>query len=523
MSKATDLLTALYDKGVRLWLDNGQIRYRATHGALNSEQVDALRDLKQEVIAALFDKNETAVDGKKDVAQIITLAPLTFRQESLWNAVQQDPPGSNRMVPHALRLHGPLSVDALRRGLSAVVHRHEALRTTIALVDGTVKQRVHQPPESSLHFIRLTHMPKVEAEAEAQSAVLNIFTRPVDLAVGPLFRAALISVLNNEHVLAVSVHHIVTDAASFSLFFKELWLFYNDFVLSKSTHYPPVEMQCADYARWQHSTHFQWHEEYWRGRLANATRLKFPVDPPSSVGKQRHAAGGAFSLGMKLSNLLHEFSRRERMALGIVVLALYAAFVSHSCNQRDLILPFQARGRPYPEHLNMMGYFAHPLLLRIEMTGQETFHQVLQLVSCELFNAEEHTDCGKLIAIAPHFMEGGLFQWYTYAHWDFGETVPIRGSDGSSVITVEEFVLQEDTTPGTEWMETDIMFHLHDAKSEILGFVMYRLDLFTSERIQKLMQEFKALAEYAITHPADRLSEFTAWAGAHDTFELRPN
>jgi hypothetical protein len=197
----------------------------------------------------------------------------------------------------------------------------------------------------------------------------------------------------------------------------------------------------------------------------------------------------------------------------MVVLALYAALIMYKCRQTDFVLPFQDTGRLHPQHIDMMGYFAHPLFLRIVATGEETFTELLQLVTREFFAAHRHTDCGKLLGLIPHLLSGGLFQWFSNKEVDSAKVLRGDTLEATGALSISEELLVDDCDRrSVELVESDIMISLQETARGMEGFVMYRTDLFTSRTIDRILEELLGLAEYVSERPRARLCSFTTWA-----------
>lgn len=506
------LLALISEKGLRVSISDGEMRCRATKGSLTQEEIASLREHKRGLVSVLSMSREPMPLRSEEIAlEPISLAPLTYRQQSLWRLIQRDCSGSSRLVWQAFRLQGPLNVHALRRSVDAVSRRHEALRTTILNVAGIPLQRIAAHPLSSLEITALDDLPeKEDAENEVQHLIWKQVTTPIDLALGPLFQAKLFCLRRDEHVFSVTIHHMVTDADSVKCLFKELSLLYEQFHRGMEPSMPSVRTQCADYAVWQRSSNFQWHEDYWREKLQAAPQIRFPTDPGVATTESMLAAGMAFSFGATLRSALHHLARQESSSVGMVVLAIYASFIEYKCRQHDFVLPYQITGRLYPEHSDMLGFFAHPLALRITLTGEETFSELLRLTTREFLISYQRTDCGKLLETTPHLSNGSMFQWASQENQVSDSTPNLLDLHRLSV-TTEDKLMGGDTTGMRERFELDIMISLHDSGHAVDGWVLYRTDLFTAQTVQRGLGELQLLMRFVTQRPHARISEFRHW------------
>lgn len=502
METPSELIAHLQRAGARLWVDDGRLRIRTTYGLLPPEDVASLRRLKTQIASTLLDTPLNGRNPTKSGLDSINIQPLTYRQQSLWRLMQLDQTGASRLVSSTLRLVGRVDVEALNKSLRSVLDRHEALRTTIIELDGAPLQDITSCVEFPLEVVPLSQ--------DVQSILHSLITTPPTLPSEPLFRAKLIFLSPHESVLAVVAHHLITDAISMEIFWSELWQLYADFARGSTASLPNVGMQCGDYAIWQRSERFPWNAAYWQQRIDRASRIQFPTEHPTRGSRTGVGAFLLLSLSSSANRSLRDIARRENATLGAVVLTLYAALIMHECRQYEFALPFQVTGRLYPEHINMMGYFAHPLLVWIRATETDSFSQLFQQVSREFLKAQQNTDCGKLLVQSPELFSGGMFQWSSYVDI-LGDhslrDVTRTGLEGGLV--AEEFPFKFDIDNAVELVEHDVMLCLYESKTGIGGYVIYRKDLFTRETIRRVIANLERVCEFAAAHPQEPLSTFS--------------
>lgn len=505
----TELISRLNRAGVRLWVDEGRLRVRMINEPLPSEDVALLRTLKSQVVTALLQDKGTSTQTS---TRSINAAPLTYRQESLWRLMQVDQTGASRLVSQALKLAGQVDIAALDKSFCCIVDRHEALRTTISHRDGIPLQNITTHAASPLEVI---HVPRVADEAEpahqiVQGILRSLVTTAPNPLVGPLFQAKLLVISSQESVLAVMVHHLITDGVSINLLWNEFWQLYGGLIDGHIPDLPKVEVQSGDYAIWQRSDRFPWNQEYWQEKTQKASRILFPVG--SSTARSRTGSGAfhPLSLTPTSSHALRELARRENTMLGTVVLALFAALIIHQCRQYEFALPFQISGRPYPQHVNMMGYFAHPLIVWIRASETDSFSQLVQQVAREFLQAQRFTDCGKLLSRAPGLFTGGLFQWFSKGDLSNSHlAADILKSGAPGCFIAEEYPIALTSEDTVELVEQDIMLCLQETSSGMDGYVLYRVDLFTRDAIQLLARDLQALCEFVTSRVHDPLSTFS--------------
>ena len=505
-----DFVDRLQRAGVRLWVDEGRLRVRTTHGDLRSEDLSSLRLLKTRIATLLLDLQSDQLTPGQTAARSINMAPLTYRQESLWKLMKIDRTGASRLVNSMLRLKGQFDLEALEKSFRTVIGRHEALRTTII-------ERTGQPFQSiaprAVFSLEVVHLPSTPNECgcdirDVQNILHSFVTTALKIPGEPLFQGKLVSLSREESVLAVVAHHLITDAISMALFWSELWHLYPEFAHGAAPDLPKVEMQCGDYAIWQRSEYFPWKADYWQSPTNDIPRILFPSDYPTPRSRTGIGAFETLTLTPLSTQSLHDLASRQNVTLGMVVLTLYAALVIHECRQYEFVLPFQVSGRLYPHHINMMGYFAHPLLLRIRATATDSFAQLLTRVSEEFLQAQGHSDCGKLLALTPDLFSGGLFQWSSYMDFVGDQSLNDIRNEAGGAFTAEPFQLAFDIEKSTELVEQDIMLSLFESKTGIGGFAAYREDLFTRNTVRQIFSRFESLCEFSNKHTHDPLSTF---------------
>ena len=502
METLHELVARLQRAGARLWVDDGRLRIRTTHGQLPPEDVASLRRLKTEIASTLLDTPPNGLHPSKAGLRSINIAPLTYRQESLWRLMQLDQTGASRLVGSTLRLVGRVDVEALNRSFRNVVDRHEALRTMIIERDGDPLQDVASCVETPLEV--------VPPAQDVQSILHSLIMTPPALPIEPLFRAKLILLSPHESVLAVVAHHLITDAISMELFWSELWQLYGAYAHGSALALPKVSMQCGDYAIWQRSERFPWNTAYWQEPIHRATRIQFPTEHPARRSRTGVGAFLLLSLSSNAAQSLRDIARRENATLGSVVLTLYASLIMHECRQYEFALPFQVTGRLYAEHINMMGYFAHPLLLWIRATETDSFSQLFRRVSREFLQAQQNTDCGKLLVQSPELFSGGMFQWSSYVDILGDQSLrDVTGNGLEGTLVAEEFPFEWNIDDVVELVEHDIMLCLYESKNGVEGYAIYRKDLFTRETIRRVITDLERLCEFVAAHPQEPLSTFS--------------
>ncbi|WP_275761271.1 non-ribosomal peptide synthetase [Ralstonia pseudosolanacearum] len=344
---------------------------------------------------------QAIVRGQGSALPAITAAdrsgplPLSFAQQRLWFLAQMDGGSEAYHIPVGLRLQGELDEDALRRSLDRIVARHEALRTRFEVQEGQVVQRVVSADVGlTLDWVDLStdesseHQLGLLAEAEARA--------PFDLEQGPLIRGCLVKLDEQEHVLLITAHHIVSDGWSLGVLARELGSLYEAYRAGKADPLPALPIQYADYAVWQRrwldGGELQRQGAYWEQALAGApTLLSLPTDRTRPA--QQDYAGGSVEVvfDAELSTGLRKLSQRHGTTLFMTVLAGWSVLLSRLSGQDEVVVGSPVANRTRSEVEGLIGFFVNTLALRVEVGGAKV-SELLDRVRAKVLEAQAHQD-----------------------------------------------------------------------------------------------------------------------------------
>ncbi|HEY4575612.1 MAG TPA: condensation domain-containing protein, partial [Thermoanaerobaculia bacterium] len=343
-------------------------------------------------IAGLRDDGAAALPPPRPVPREGQGDPLSFSQERLWFLQRLAPESSAYNVPGALRLRGPLRPGVLARALAEIVHRHEALRTVLREGAGGVPVQVVLPPPA-------VPLPVVDlrAEGEAERLLAQEAARPFDLAAGPLVRALLLRLGEEEHLLAVVMHHAVSDAWSLGILLRELTALYAAFAAGASSPLPALPLQYADYARWQREQlageRLESELAHWRRALAGAPEtLDLPVDRPRPAAPTNAAGRQPVALPPALAAGLRALARRQGWTPFMVLLAAFDALLARLTDQRDLVVGVPVANRNRLETEGVIGFFTNTLALRLDLAGDPSFRALARRARAAALAAYAHQD-----------------------------------------------------------------------------------------------------------------------------------
>ncbi|MFL5384881.1 MAG: amino acid adenylation domain-containing protein, partial [Longimicrobiaceae bacterium] len=310
-------------------------------------------------------------------------APLSHAQRQLWVLERMQPGTAAYAVARPLQIHGPLDTAALERALDALRARHETLRTTFAEREGGPVQRIHPPLPVPLPVDDLSSLPEEAREAEVRRRVDADANTGFDLEAGPVFRARLLRLAEDEHVLLLCMHHVVTDGWSLGVLQRELGALYAAFARGRSDPLPPLPLQYADFALWQdewlRGERLERHLAFWRRALEDAPpALELPTDRPRPAVQSFRGEGARFNVPTALAERLRGLGREEGATLFHLLLAGLRLVLSRHAGQDEVVIgtPVANRGRTEVEPL--IGFFVNLLPLLTAVPGDPSFRALVR-------------------------------------------------------------------------------------------------------------------------------------------------
>jgi amino acid adenylation domain-containing protein len=431
--------------------------------------------------------------------------PLTFAQQRLW-FLDQLQPGNAALNLHAsVRLDGPLNVAALRGSLDEVVKRHEVLRTTFSSTDGRPFQVVHPRLAPEVAEFDLGEPATARREAEAQRLMTEEGRRPFNLSEGPLLRASILRLGEQEHALLLTVHHIVCDGQSMNILVREMAQLYEAFVNGEAAPLGELEIQYADYAAWQrHALQGDAVRKnliYWKEQLKGPLRgLHLTTDKPRPTAQTYQGATYRFELAKSLSESLERLSLQEGVTLYITMLAGFESLLYRYTGQDDIIIGSPLANRNRPETEGLIGLLLETLALRVDLSGNPTFRMLLGRVREATLGAYAHGDLPFDLLVerlrpTRHANYTPLFQvWFVLNH-AAAQTQEVAG------IKIEPLQIDRG---GAQF---DLALSFIASESGVTGHLDYDVLLFEAETIAELVKHLVIVLEAVAADPDQRLSD----------------
>jgi amino acid adenylation domain-containing protein len=431
--------------------------------------------------------------------------PLSFSQQRLWFIDQLEPGNNAFNVPIAIRLTGRLDAGALERSINEIVRRHEALRTSFTIIEGKPRQVIDPLQAVHLPVFDYSELDEDEREARVRQLSAQEASDSFDLSHGPLLRARLLRLASDEHVLLLTMHHIVSDGWSMGVLIKEVAALYEAFAAGQPSPLPELPVQYADFAVWQR----EWLQgevlerqlNYWREQLGGAPAvLELPVDRARPAVQSFRGAVHGFELGEELRQGLERVSRREGATLFMTLLAAFQTLLGRYSGQSDIVVGSPVANRNRAETEGLIGFFVNMLVLRTDLSGNPSFRELVGRVRETALGAYAHQDVPFEKLVEELQPERDLSRSPLFQIEFVLQNAPVSElkSSGLSMSPVE---VEIQTT------HHDLSLLMEETDRGLTGWVRYNTDLFDEATIKRLEEHFKTLLEGAVADPERRVAE----------------
>jgi hypothetical protein len=398
-------------------------------------------------------------------------------------------------------MEGPLDTIALQMSVNTIVERHEVLRTDFVDVNGKPVLSISERLMLEIPLIDLRPLPENE---KIKELIARETGRPFDLTRAPLLRVALVRLADNEHILLMTMHHLICDAWSIGVFMRELVACYNSFTTETNPSLPMLPVQYVDFAAWQRKqltgSPLQKQLEYWRDRLAGAPAvISLPTDRPRPPNRSFQGARRSFVISKEIREQLKKLARSESATLFMTLLAAFQSLLSCFANETDIVVGSPIAGRNRPETEPLIGYFVNTLVLRADLSGDPTFRESVGRTRETALGAFANQDLPfeKLVEdLNPKRTAAynPLFQvWFVMQQ-------PFAGRQEFNGLTVQ--YLDSDTT----LTRHDLQLSVWESAQGLEGAFTYSTALFDAETIDCFVEQFKVLLAAIVEQPEIRLS-----------------
>lgn len=433
--------------------------------------------------------------------------PLSFSQQRLWFIDQLYHASSFYNIPIAFHIQGNLNITALEQSLNEILKRHEVWRTNFKLVNGEPIQVITPQLTWNLSIINLEHLSGKDWESEVKQFAAQESKKTFNLAKGLLVRATLMRLSQKEHVLLVTMHHIVTDGWSCGVFLRDLSTLYGAFSTNQPSPLPELPIQYADFAVWQRASiqgeFLATQLNYWKEQLKGELPvLQLPTDRPRPNVSTFTGAKQYFTFSTILTNALKQLSKQADATLFMSLLAAFNILLYRYTDQKDILIGSPIANRNRTELEGMLGLFVNTLVLRNNLSGNPSFRELLHRVREVTLDAYAHQDLPFEMLVEELQPERDLSRNPLY------EVMFVLQNTPSSMQEVSGLTLRTlEFDSGTA--QLDIFLSMSESEEGLTGYLEYNTDIFDSKTITQFINNFQTLLENIVANPEQHLSELS--------------
>lgn len=426
---------------------------------------------------------------------------LSFAQERLWIIDQLRPDTSIHNMRAALRLKGSLNIAILEQSLREIVRRHEILRTTFTTVNEKPIQVISPNIDIKLSMIDFREIPESEQKIQIEQITKQEFEQPFDLALAPLWRFKLMRLSEEEYVFLRTVHHIVFDGWSYSVFMRELAVIYESLSSGMPLPFGDLPIQYADFAQSQR----QWLQDkvlesqlnYWKQQLSGSlSSLKLPLDYsrpsiPTFQGNRQ-----SLMLPKNLVKRVKELSVKEEVSLFVTLLSAFKMLLYQYTKQEDIIICSPVAGRNQVETKKLIGYFNNILPMRTSLEGNPSFLELMDRVSKVTLGAYEHQELPfQKLANCINILNIPLYR-VVFALQNTPSQPLKLGEVDISYLDVD-----------TEASNFEMFLSIAEKEENLTATLSYKTDLFSANTVTQILENFQTLLEDLVINPNQHLSD----------------
>ncbi|SDF13077.1 non-ribosomal peptide synthase domain TIGR01720/amino acid adenylation domain-containing protein [Pseudomonas extremaustralis] len=433
---------------------------------------------------------------------------LSYAQQRMWFLWQLDPSSGAYNLPGAVRLKGALNLGAMQQAFASLVARHETLRTVFQRQADERLAQVAAPPALAVEQRDLSDLAPAEREQAVNDAATRQSLLPFDLEHGPLLRVQLLKLDAQEHVLLLTLHHIVSDGWSMNVLIDEFIRFYDAHDRNETPQLPALPIQYSDYALWQR----RWLEageqarqlEYWQARLGDEhPLLELPTDRPRPATPSYRGTRHTFAIDPDLAAQLRSCAQAHNVTLFMLLLGAFNVLLHRYTGQGDIRVGVPIANRNRTEVEGLIGFFVNTQVLRTELTGQTRVSELLRAIKEHALGAQAHQDLPferlvEALNVERSLSHTPLFQ-VMYNHQPVvADIASIRTASGLELAAVE---WQGRTT------QFDLTLDTYEQSGTLQAALTYANDLFDAPSIARMARHWISLLQAMVADGEQRIGE----------------
>jgi amino acid adenylation domain-containing protein len=431
-------------------------------------------------------------------------APLSFAQQRIWFLDQLEPESPLYNIHAGVELSGPLNVPVLQRSIAEILRRHESLRTTFVVIDDRPVQVINETAIFKLSVNNLQELDESQHQLTVNALAEEDARRRFDLTKGPLLRANLLRFGETEHVLLLTIHHIISDGWSVGVFVRELAALYKAYTAGRPSPLQGLSIQYADFAAWQREwlqgERLEEQLSYWRAQLSDAPPLlELPTDRPRPPVQSYKGAHETLLLSESLSRSLKELSRREGATLFMTLLAAFSTLLYRYSGQCDIIIGTPIANRNRAETESLIGFFVNTLIFRTRLSEQMTFRELLVQVREMALEVYAHQDLPFEKLVEELQPERSLSHSPVFQVMLDLQNAPMHDLELQGLrLTPLPF--------DSRMAKFDLVLTVGETDGRLSGQLEYNTDLFDAATVRRMARHLEHLLETTVSNPDEQVS-----------------
>lgn len=440
-----------------------------------------------------------------EIPDNIRIAPLSFSQQQIWIIEQMQPGNYAYNLPVCFLLKGKLNVEILENSFNEIINRHETLRTTFGLIKDQPKQLVHPEFFIKIKRINLENLSSEELENQLNKLIHEEVTRPFDLLTLPLIRVALIKLSDDENILVLNLHHIISDGWSMGLVFRELSELYNNYLNGTNIKLPELPVQYSDYAKWQLQKNWEpsYDEQlnFWAKQLdGELPILELPFNKPRPGIQALSGSNEFFFLSKDLTQKIQSIGIKKGCTFFMTMLASFQVFLSKYSGMTDIIIGTPISNRPRETDENLIGNFLNIIPLRNNLSDNPDFISLLQRTQKITLEALKNRDLPfektvEHLKVKRDLSRNPLFQ----------VMLQVLPKYSFELLNLQIHPFNFDLG----YSQFDLSLHLYQVEDGYSCRIEYDTDLFESITIKRMVSNFEKLINEIITDPLKNINDYS--------------
>ncbi|MEH2390266.1 MAG: amino acid adenylation domain-containing protein [Nostoc sp.] len=491
---------------IKLWVEAGKLKYQAPSSIMTKALLQEITERKSEIIDFLGSAENSFSSFIQPIPRVDRNAslPLSYAQQRLWFLDQLEGLSPTYNIIKAFQVEGAITIPVFERCLNELIKRHEILRTSFKSVDGQVSQAIAPALQLYVSQADLRSLPSEEQQAEVKRLIGEISVAPYDLSQSPLLKVKFLWLQENSGILLIGMHHIISDGWSLSVLIKELTILYTAFSAEKPSPLPELPIQYADFSVWQRqrlSGKVLAHLKYWQETLAGAPEfLQLPTDYIRPLTQTFKGSTKNFSLGKVLTQKLQTLSKELNVTLFMTLLAAFTVLLYRYSHQEDIVIGSPIANRNRKEIESLIGFFVNMLVLRIDVSRDPAFSELIQQVKKVTLGAYDHQELPFEKLVEELHPERNLSYGPLYQVSFVLQNTP-REVFQLQDITISSLNVKPDIS------RDDLTMFCWESAEGLQGSVEYSTDLFTEATIEGMIKVFQTLLAGIVTNPELPISQ----------------